>query len=156
MDVDSQSDSLTVSLSEDSDFEQMEKAATASGRQTDPQVCALRNRFWLAKRQIKERQGRKPDRPEAANAAPQDRDQQPSHIHAFEVFSGSARLAQALATAGFVSIGIDFVHNKDTPRHKTLHIDLSTSEGQKFFWHLIVLKSAVRALCTPVRDSVQG
>ena len=56
IDVDSQSDSLTVSLSEDSDFEQMENVATASGRQTDPQVCALRNRFWLAKRQIKERQ----------------------------------------------------------------------------------------------------
>ena len=44
-DADHQSDCPTLSLSEESDFEHLEDAAAQKGRQTDPQVCELRNRF---------------------------------------------------------------------------------------------------------------
>ena len=93
----SSSDSATVSLSEASDLEKLENLARSKGPHTSQQVCRLRNRFWKAKKQIK-LQARGSRRPEASQAdAPQ----------ALEVFSGSARLAQALAAVGFASLGID-------------------------------------------------
>ena len=71
-DADHQSDSPTLSLSEESDFEHLEDAAAQKGRQTDPQVCELRNRFWMAKRRIKEQQQRTPVKPRRDARSPTD------------------------------------------------------------------------------------
>ena len=91
-------DSATVSLSEESDFEKLENIARSKGTHTSPPVCGLRNRFWKAKKQIKLQAG------SSRQTAKELRVDTPQ---AFEVFSGSARLAKALDAVGFASLGID-------------------------------------------------
>ena len=60
---------------------------------------------------------------------------------ALEVFSGSARLAKALAAVGFASQGLDYGGNKDTPQHKTIQVDVGTKEGQDLFWHIVATRN---------------
>eukprot|EP00973_Karenia_brevis_P001365 185223-Karenia_brevis.AAC.3 len=154
----------TMSMSLDSEFEELERKAKQRGAKD---IDTLRNRYWAAKREVKRTTRKNQQRHAALTAdwamqpaesasstsdvvalgraqpAPNSNDEMQrlmSHVYkasTLEVFCGSGKLSAHLAAEGLDALGIDHAHNKDRPVCMSVNIDLSTNAGQMAFWTLV-------------------